>query len=126
MPLTSRFDLLEHRKLFRSKFETERIELLRAAELLAARRLLRRLLDSSVNYARDLQLYVFQTSLLLLHLNSRIRFDSTTADVILSVTYGITPKSEDDYFVQLAESLVGALTEVARAPYLGKLVHSLV
>jgi len=88
----------QHRKIFHRAFETEQTTEIRCHELLSARRLLRRLLNSSVNYARDLQL--------------------TTGDTILSVTYGISPKSEDDYFIRLAESLVGALTEVSRAPYL--------
>ncbi|KAF9459217.1 cytochrome P450 [Collybia nuda] len=88
----------QHRKAFRRDFETDRTTEVRSHELLSVRRLLRRLLNSSVNYARDLQL--------------------TTGDAILSVTYGISPKSEDDYFIRLAESLVSALVEVSRAPYL--------
>jgi cytochrome P450 len=95
----------QYRKMFRHEFEAEGAAAIRSHELQATRRLLRRLLSSSVNYARDLQL--------------------TTGDTILSVTYGISPKSEDDYFIQLAESLVGALSEVARAPYLVDMFPSL-
>ncbi|KDR74419.1 hypothetical protein GALMADRAFT_99443 [Galerina marginata CBS 339.88] len=87
-----------HRKLFHREFEIEGKTAVRIHELRSVRRLLQRLLTSKVNYSRDLQL--------------------TTGDTILSVTYGISVKTEDDYFIKLAESLVNALTEVARAPFL--------
>lgn len=40
-------------------------------------------------------------------------------DVILSVTYGISPASEEDVFVRLAEKAVGALATAALGGYLG-------
>ncbi|TDL26777.1 PAH-inducible cytochrome P450 monooxygenase PC-PAH 3 [Rickenella mellea] len=93
----------QHRKLFHREFTGT--PAVRIHELNAARRLLNRLLTSSVNYARDMQL--------------------TTGDMILSATYGITPKSEDDYFIQLAESLVGAMAAVAAGGFLVDMLPSL-
>ncbi|THH15927.1 hypothetical protein EW146_g4637 [Bondarzewia mesenterica] len=90
----------QHRKLFHHEFEGT--PAVRMHELNSARRLLVRLLNSSVNYARDMQL--------------------TTGDMILSATYGITPKSEDDYFIRLAESLVGAMAVVAGGGFLVDMV----
>lgn len=90
----------QHRKLFHREFEGT--PAVRMHELNAARRLLKRLLNSSVNYARDMQL--------------------TTGDMILSATYGITPKSEEDYFIRLAESLVGAMAVVAGGAFIVDMV----
>jgi hypothetical protein len=45
---------------------------------------------------------------------------STVGDVILSVTYGISPASERDAFIQLAEDAVGAIAEVALGGYIGQ------
>ncbi|THV07132.1 cytochrome P450 [Dendrothele bispora CBS 962.96] len=93
MPYGNRWK--DHRRIFHREFN---IETLRPHEIRSARRLLVRLLDSSVNYSRELQL--------------------TTGDAILSATYGISVNSEDDYFIHLAESLVDALVQVSRSPYL--------
>ncbi|TFY81394.1 hypothetical protein EWM64_g2621 [Hericium alpestre] len=90
----------QHRRLFHREFEGSAA--VRMHALNAARRLLQRLLNSNVNYARDMQL--------------------TTGDMILSATYGITPKSEDDYFIKLAEGLVGALAVVAGGGFLVDLI----
>ncbi|KAF5376176.1 hypothetical protein D9757_009334 [Collybiopsis confluens] len=85
----------DHRRTFMREFDNN---IVRPHEVQSARRLLVRLLKSSVNYSRELQL--------------------TSADAILSATYGIVPKTEDDYFVCLAESMVQTLTQVFMSPYL--------
>ncbi|KIK53842.1 hypothetical protein GYMLUDRAFT_250028 [Collybiopsis luxurians FD-317 M1] len=78
----------EHRRIFMREFN---IETVRPHALQSARRLLPRLLNSPINYARQIRL--------------------SSADAILSATYGISPKSEEDHFVCLAESMSSALTD---------------
>ncbi|KAF9002967.1 PAH-inducible cytochrome P450 monooxygenase PC-PAH 3 [Cyathus striatus] len=93
----------QHRRVFHKQFDgTPAVKM---HELNSVRRLLKRLLKSSVNYSRDMQL--------------------TTGDMILSVTYGITPESEDNYFITLAESLVNALTIVAGGDFFVDLIPAL-
>ncbi|KAA1470701.1 cytochrome P450 [Dentipellis sp. KUC8613] len=96
-------DWKQHRKLFHREFELSGA--VRPHELAASRRLLNRLLKQTVNYQRDMQL--------------------TTGDMILSATYGITPKSENDDFIKLAESLVGAMAVVAGGGFLVDMLPAL-
>ncbi|KIK55842.1 hypothetical protein GYMLUDRAFT_248434 [Collybiopsis luxurians FD-317 M1] len=85
----------EHRRTFMREFNTE---IVRPHALQSARRLLPRLLNSDINYRKQIQL--------------------SSADAILSATFGISPKSEEDHFVCLAESMIRALTEAFHSPYL--------
>ncbi|KIK57962.1 hypothetical protein GYMLUDRAFT_228547 [Collybiopsis luxurians FD-317 M1] len=87
----------ENRRIFTREFN---IEIVRPHALQSARRLLPRLLNSDINYSKQIRL--------------------ASSDAILSAAYGISPKSEEDYFVGLAESLSNALTDCLRSPYLGE------
>ncbi|KAJ7825078.1 cytochrome P450 [Mycena leptocephala] len=88
----------EYRRLFHRAYVSEGVADSRAHELMAARRLLKRFLSSKGHYERELRL--------------------AAGDVILSVTYGISPASEEDVFVRLAEKAVGALATAALGGYL--------
>ncbi|KAJ6578488.1 cytochrome P450 [Mycena capillaripes] len=88
----------EYRRLFHRAYVSEGVADSRAHELMAARRLLKRFLSSKGHYERELRL--------------------AAGDVILSVTYGISPASEEDVFVRLAEKAVGALASAALGGYL--------
>ncbi|KAJ7930344.1 cytochrome P450 [Mycena leptocephala] len=88
----------EYRRLFHRAYVSEGVADSRAHELMAARRLLKRFLSSKGHYERELRL--------------------AAGDMILSVTYGILPASEEDVFVRLAEKAVGALATAALGGYL--------
>ncbi|KAJ6535984.1 cytochrome P450 [Mycena vulgaris] len=88
----------DYRKIFHREYISDGVADARSHELMAARRLLKRLLSSKVNYEKEFRL--------------------TAGDVILSVTYGISPASEKDEFIQLAENTVGAIAEVAMGGYI--------
>lgn len=87
----------EHRRIFRREFETSSAAANRAHELHAARRLLQRLLTSP-NHAKELRL--------------------ATGDAILSVTYGITPKTSQDPFIRTPEEVMVIFADVGRGGYL--------
>ncbi|KAK0204523.1 cytochrome P450 [Desarmillaria ectypa] len=87
----------EHRKIFRREFETNSLATNRAHELHAARRLLQRLLTSS-DHAKELRL--------------------AAGDAILSVTYGITPKTPQDPFIRTPEEVMAIVADVGRGGYL--------
>ncbi|KAJ7241848.1 cytochrome P450 [Mycena rebaudengoi] len=88
----------EYRRLFHRAYVSEGVADSRAHELMAARRLLKRFLSNKGHYERELRL--------------------AAGDVILSVTYGISPASGEDVFVRLAEKAVGALATAALGGYL--------
>ncbi|KAF8168806.1 cytochrome P450 [Mycena galopus ATCC 62051] len=94
-----------YRKIFHREYISDGLADARAHELMAARRLLKRLLSTKVNYKKEFRL--------------------TAGDVILSVTYGISPASEKDAFIQLAENTVGAIAEVAMGGYIVDLYPAL-
>ncbi|KAK0243356.1 cytochrome P450 [Armillaria nabsnona] len=87
----------EHRRIFRWEFETNLAAANRAHELHAVRRLLQRLLTSP-NLAKELRLAM--------------------GDAILSVTYGITPKTSQDPFIRTPEEVMVIFADVGRGGYL--------
>lgn len=48
---------------------------------------------------------------------------SATGDAILSVTYGITPKTSQDPFIRTPEEVMVIFADVGRGGYLGMFPH---
>ncbi|KAJ7155325.1 cytochrome P450 [Mycena filopes] len=88
----------EHRRLFRREFDIVEASITnKTHEVAAARRLIRRLLEST-DHEGELRL--------------------AAVDAILSITYGISPKTLDHPFIKAPEDLNAIFADVARGGYL--------
>lgn len=98
----------KYRKVFHQEYEVEEHQVNRSQELVSARRLLKRLLTSKgmrIDPDKDLRL--------------------AAADTILSVTYGISPRSESDPFIKIVGETTYLLSHAATGGYLVDYFHVL-